>query len=483
MYNSRFSKPGGSRRPGSGASHSRPGGFVHKPRSGSGPSRPAFRSADSSHSSAPSSGGFNGAKRPFSSASSFSSPSKFGGAKRSFSPSRGGGFGGRGGFRGGRGGGFGGRQGGRRSFGGSVDVSLFVKKAVHSPTVEPKIIKHTFADFGFGPEVNKNLARKQYVIPTPIQDEAIPYIKDGRDLIGLANTGTGKTAAFLLPLIEKMIKNPKERVLVMAPTRELAFQIDTEFREFAAGVRLYSAVCVGGMPIYRQIQELRRGVNIVIGTPGRLEDLERRAAISFGAFTNVVLDEVDHMLDLGFIEPIRTILSKLPKERHSLFFSATMPPKIRSLATSFLKNPVTVDVVEGRTTDNVDQDVIRVKDKTMKFTELKRLLDQPGVLKVLIFCETKRGVQDLADNLIREKFKAESIHGDKRQRERARVLSQFRNNQISILVATDVAARGLDIKDITHVINYTIPQTTDDYIHRIGRTGRGGKKGNALTFI
>lgn len=451
MYNSRFSKPGGSRRPGPGGSSQSSGGFAHKPHAASGgPSRPPSRG-----------GGFGG------------------GRKRVFYPSRGGG----GGFRGGRGGGFGGRPGGRRSFGGGVDVSLFVKKAVHSPTAEPKIAKHTFADFGFVPEVNRNLARKKYVIPTPIQDEAIPFVKEGRDLIGLANTGTGKTAVFLLPLIEKMLKNPKEKVLVLAPTRELAFQIENEFRDFAAGVRLYSAVCVGGMPIYRQISELRRGVNIVIGTPGRLEDLERRGSISFGSFTNVVLDEVDHMLDLGFIEPIRAILSKVPKARQSLFFSATMPPKIRALASSFLQNPVTVDVVEGRTTDNVEQDVIRVKDKTMKFAELKRLLDQPGVLKVLIFCETKRGVQELADNLIREKFRAESIHGDKRQRERARVLSQFRNNQISVLVATDVAARGLDIKDITHVINYTIPQTTDDYIHRIGRTGRGGKKGTALTFI
>lgn len=381
-----------------------------------------------------------------------------------------------------------GRRGGgnkrRGNFGtGGIDTSMFIKKAANITQENAIEIKHAFVDFNFCPELQKNLTRKGYVTPTPVQDQSIPAISKGRDIIGIANTGTGKTGAFLLPLIEKSFKDASQKILIIAPTRELALQIDNEFKQFAFGMRLYSAVCVGGMPIYRQMNDLRRDPDFVIGTPGRLKDLSDRKCINFSSFNNVVVDEIDHMLDMGFIDDIKMILNQIPAKRQSLFFSATMPTRIRDLTSQFLRDPFNVEIKSGKTSDNVEQDVIKVKDKATKFHELRNLLNRPELEKVLIFSETKRDVEQLTVNLIQEGFKAGSIHGDKRQRERQRALDLFRTSTVKILVATDVAARGLDIKDITHVINYTIPQTYDDYIHRIGRTGRGNNKGVAFTFI
>jgi superfamily II DNA/RNA helicase len=304
----------------------------------------------------------------------------------------------------------------------------------------------------------------------------------GKDLIGLANTGTGKTAAFLLPLIHKCQKDDRQNVLIIAPTRELAQQINQEFKKFAKNIRLYSAVCVGGIPISKQIIELRRCPHFVIGTPGRLRDLRDRNKMNFTVFQNIVLDEIDRMLDMGFIDEIKRILAELPQKRQSLFFSATMPVKIESLAKQFLDNPVTVRSITGQTAANVDQDIIRTSAEN-KFDKLKDILTQDELKKVLIFSETKRGVEKLAKNLSVSGFKTDSIHGDKRQNQRQKALTRFKQDEIQILVATDVAARGLDINNISHVINYTIPQTYTDYIHRIGRTGRGTKSGQALTFV
>ncbi|MFH0740221.1 MAG: DEAD/DEAH box helicase [bacterium] len=337
-------------------------------------------------------------------------------------------------------------------------------------------------DFGFCFALNKNLSNRNYSIPTPIQDQSISHILRGRDLIGLANTGTGKTAAFLLPLIEKCFSDKSKKVLIIAPTRELAQQIESEFRKFSSQMGLYSAVCVGGVPIYSQISALRRNPNFVIGTPGRLKDLKDRKVINFSAFKFVVLDEIDRMLDMGFVQEIKAVLAQLPVDRQSLFFSATLPAKIKELTNQFLKNPVLIQVSTGDTAKNVDQDVVRVAD-SKKFDRLKELLVTQELQKVLIFSETKRGVQKLAEDLVKDGFRADSIHGDKKQTQRQRALSKFKENQVQILVATDVAARGLDISNITHVINYTLPRTYIDYIHRIGRTGRGDKKGFALTFV
>jgi len=379
-------------------------------------------------------------------------------------------------------GGFRGNRAPTKMRGEKIDESKFVKKSCNQPPVQEVRIENTFLSFNFCPMLSRNLASRNYATPTPIQDQSIKPILEGRDLIGLANTGTGKTAAFLLPLIEKCFADRSKKVLIIAPTRELAQQIDEEFRKFSSGMGLYSAICVGGTPIGRQISILQRRPNFVIGTPGRLKDLEDRKVIDFSIFRFVVLDEIDRMLDMGFVGEITRVLSQMPSERQSLFFSATLPPKIKILVNQFLLNPVTIQVSTGDTAKNVDQDIVRVCDD-QKFDRLKELLITDQLRKVLIFSETKRGVEKLAGDLVRDGFKADSIHGNKRQTQRQKALLQFKQNELQILVATDVAARGLDINNVTHVINYTLPQTYDDYIHRIGRTGRGDKKGFALTFV
>jgi len=365
----------------------------------------------------------------------------------------------------------------------TADVTKFVRKATPVEDKALPAIKHVFADFNFSKEVQANLVAKNYVAPTNIQDEAIPYVLAGRDVVGLANTGTGKTAAFLLPLIDKVWKDKNQNVLILAPTRELAMQIDKEFRGFSYGMHIYSAMCVGGMPIWKQINELSRKPNFIIGTPGRIKDLSEKGKINYSQINNIVLDEVDHMLDMGFVEPITDILNHLKPERQSLFFSATMPANIKKLINTFTKDPVTVEIASRSSISNIDQDVVKITDQTQKYDKLKDILIQPGFDKVLIFTETKRQVDKLFKDLLRDGFKAESIHGDKRQSQRRKAIDLFDKDKVNILIATDVAARGLDIKEITHVINYTIPNTHEDYTHRIGRTGRGNKTGNALTFI
>lgn len=364
----------------------------------------------------------------------------------------------------------------------SIDISRFVNKATPIE-LKPFEIKHQFADFALCETIKANLKHRSYSTPTPIQDQAIEPILEGRDVIGLANTGTGKTAAFLLPLINKVYLNRSERILIITPTRELAQQVEAEFRQFSWGMRIFSCATVGGLPIGRQIGMLRSNPAFVIGTPGRLKDLSERKAINFNSFNTIVLDEVDRMLDMGFIDEIKDILKQMPAEKQSLFFSATIPFKIRDLVKSVLNNPVTIEIESRETGENIDQDIVRVRDRNEKIEELKRILTNPEFAKVLIFSETKRDVERLTDDLIKTGFRAESIHGDKKQNQRQRALAQFKDSSVKILVATDVAARGLDVKDITHVINYTIPQTYNDYIHRIGRTGRGNSKGCALTFV
>ncbi|OQB06450.1 MAG: DEAD-box ATP-dependent RNA helicase CshA [bacterium ADurb.Bin212] len=374
-------------------------------------------------------------------------------------------------------------QGRSRRFSENIDISKFIQRTPIRDIKTKYSAKNSFEDFDFSKTLKSNLEKKQYTIPTPIQDQSIKYIMEGRDLIGLANTGTGKTAAFLLPMIEKVYRNHFEKVLIIAPTRELALQIDNELKSFSNGMRIYSAACVGGAPIGKQIYNLKRNPNFVIGTPGRLKDLSERRLISFEKFQNIILDEVDRMLDMGFVDEITTILNQLPRGRQCLFFSATMPTKIRILVKQFLNDPVTVEVKSGNTAENIMQDIVKIHSSDDKFIKLQELLVAPDMTKVLIFSETKHEVEKLAVNLSKNGLNAESIHGDKRQSQRQRSLSAFRNDEVKILVATDVAARGLDIDDISHVINYTVPQTYDDYIHRIGRTGRGDKKGMALTFV
>lgn len=375
------------------------------------------------------------------------------------------------------------RKSGKKRRGDFIDVSRFVKKSSDAIKINPIVITHSFADFNFCQKINDNLKRLKFITPTPIQDRAISHILDNQDLIGLANTGTGKTGAFLLPLINKVFNDRSQKVLIIAPTRELAMQIDNDFRQFALGTGIFSTVVIGGAPINRQLNGLSRHPNFVIGTPGRLKDVLDRRALNLQFFNNIVLDEVDRMLDMGFIKPITEILSKVNVNRQVLFFSATLPESIKRLVNQFLRQPITIDIQSGQTADNVDQDIIQYGKDSFKFEILKGVLAKPEMKKVLIFSETKREVERLTTELNKNRFWATSIHGNKRQNQREKALTLFKENKVTILVATDVAARGLDIKDITHVINYTIPQTYNDYIHRIGRTGRGDKKGQSLTFV
>jgi superfamily II DNA/RNA helicase len=372
---------------------------------------------------------------------------------------------------------------GRGSFGGQrIDVSRFINKAV---VVEEQAVfnpVHAFNDFQIEESLKKNITAKGYVHPTPIQDSAIPHVLRGEDVVGIANTGTGKTAAFLIPLINKVLKDRNQRILIMVPTRELAQQIEEEFWGFANYMRIGAVTCVGGANINPQINMLRRKPNFVIGTPGRLKDIMERRVLDLSGFQTVVLDEADRMLDMGFIDDMKFILGQMAPERHTLFFSATLSREIEMLIGSFLNNPIRISVKTGDTSKNVDQDVVRVSGKN-KVDVLHELLSQPEFSKVLVFGRTKHGVEKLSQLLNDRGVRAESIHGNKTQSKRERALSGFKGNRVQVLVATDVAARGIDVDNVSHVINYDIPTTYEDYVHRIGRTGRAGKGGKALTFI
>jgi superfamily II DNA/RNA helicase len=364
-----------------------------------------------------------------------------------------------------------------------IHPSRFVKAAQPAVEAEAYVPKHTFADFPFHALLKKNISDKGYVTPSPIQDNSIPHGLAGSDIVGIANTGTGKTAAFALPTLHRLLEEPFARALIIAPTRELAQQIDEECRSIAKGSGLYRAVLIGGSSMREQLRDLETVPSIVIGTPGRIKDHIERGSLDLSGFNIVTLDEVDRMLDMGFINDIRHILDNVSSERQSFFFSATMDPKIQELIHTFLQNPVVVSVKTGETSDNVEQNVVRYLATQDKIEKLHEILIQDHVSKTLVFDETQRSVERLSKELQDRGFKVDSIHGGKTQGQRQRALKQFKDNKLSVLVATDVAARGIDISDITHVINYTTPQTYDDYVHRIGRAGRAGRTGYALTFV
>lgn len=363
-----------------------------------------------------------------------------------------------------------------------IDINRFINKVTVVEEVEVYKPIHKFQDFLIDERLKANITAKGYVSPSPIQDRAIPQVLLGGDVVGIANTGTGKTAAFLIPLIHKILQNPKEQVMVIVPTRELAIQIDVELKQFIAGMKIFSVCCVGGAPIGKQINDLRYQYNFIIGTPGRIKDLIDRKMIILSEFNTVVLDEADRMLDMGFVNDMRAIMGGMQKGHQTLFFSATLSPDIERLIGEFLRQPTRISVKTSDTSKNVEQDIVRVKGGD-KLDTLHDLLNQKELSKVLIFGRTKHGVEKLSQVLTQRGFKSESIHGDKNHARRQQALRLFRDNRVQILVATDVAARGLDIPDVTHVINYDIPATHDDYVHRIGRTGRAGKRGKALTFV
>jgi superfamily II DNA/RNA helicase len=366
----------------------------------------------------------------------------------------------------------------------TIDPNKFINKAIEIAEEAPFEPIHKFVDFKFDDRLQFNIESHGYELPTPVQDGAIPYVLEGRDLIGLANTGTGKTAAFLLPVLQRMLHGLANRCLILVPTRELAIQIEEEFRIFAKGLQMYATLVVGGASMGRQLDQLRRRPQFIVATPGRLKDLIENQNLKLDEFDVLVLDEADRMLDMGFIRDIRAIMSHIREDRQTLFLSATITPDIEQLITTLLKDPATVSVRKGETSDHVEQDVVRVSgDKEAKEEKLVELLSGPDFKKVLIFGETKWGVQRLADRLNKRGLRVAAIHGNKSQPQRQKALNDFKAERVQALIATDVAARGLDIPNVSHVINYDAPKQYEDYVHRIGRTGRAGQMGKALTFV
>lgn len=364
----------------------------------------------------------------------------------------------------------------------TFDPSQFINKnpvRTSETLYEPQ---YRFDSFGLPDGLVATIHKLGITVPTPIQDQAIPVIREGKDVIGLAETGTGKTAAFLVPLIEQSIRDHSRRVLIMAPTRELAIQINDEFKKLSAGYRLFSTICVGGTSIRPQIMSLKRTNHFIVGTPGRLLDLLDRHSIDGSRITSVVLDEADRMLDMGFIHDMRRILEQVPKERLTLLFSATMTKDAEALVNDFMQNPVTISVKKKETAEAIEQDIVKYSEHT-KFDTLTALLRDPAFSRVIIFGAMKHSVEKLGKELQKNGIHAESIHGNKNHAQRQRALGAFKAGRVQVLVATDVAARGIHVDDVSHVINYDLPGTFEDYVHRIGRTGRGTKRGKALTFV
>lgn len=363
-----------------------------------------------------------------------------------------------------------------------IDPARFVQ-AAREVAVEAYNATNQFSDFAVDELIQRNIKTKGYTTPSKIQDIAIPFGLAGRDVVGIADTGSGKTVAFGIPIIQKLIAEKPAQALIIAPTRELAHQIEVELRWISQGTGIRSVLLIGGTPMHPQIRGLRDRPKIVIGTPGRIKDHVQQGNLKLQYFNAVVLDEVDRMVDMGFINDITFLLNELAPKRQSLFFSATMDSKLDNLVQSFLTDPELISVKSGETSANVEQSVVRHADSADKMQKLHDILRQDGVEKTLIFDETKRSVEHLMRDLEKSGFKVDALHGGKSQNQRLRALNKFRKNEVNILVATDVAARGIDISDITHVINYTTPQTHDDYVHRIGRAGRAGRAGTAMTFI
>ena len=349
----------------------------------------------------------------------------------------------------------------------------------------------TFEAFGLAAPILRSLEQEGYTHPTPVQAESIAPAMADRDVLACAQTGTGKTAAFLLPIIHRLLETPRAfrhqgiatpRALVLSPTRELASQIADSFATYARHTHLKETTVVGGVSQHRQERALARGCDLLVATPGRLQDLMNQRIVDLGSIDVFVLDEADRMLDMGFIQPIRQIASAIPQSRQTLMFSATMPRAIAELARSLLNDPVRVTVEKKVETARLIEQMVYQIDKPRKQSLLHHLLIQPGVDRAIVFTRTKHGAERLSKNLEAAGFDCTAIHGNKTQRQRERALDAFRHGDCTILVATDVAARGLDVDGVTHVFNYELPDDAESYVHRIGRTGRAGAKGIAIAF-
>ncbi len=349
-------------------------------------------------------------------------------------------------------------------------------------------IAPSFNDLGLNPKLLESLAQEGYTTPTPIQAQAIPYLLQGRDLLGLAQTGTGKTAAFLLPILHRLAANRRAaaprcaNVLILAPTRELASQIDQSIAAYGRKLGMTHTVVFGGVSQFHQVNAMRRGVDFLVATPGRLLDLVQQGHITLGQTGVLVLDEADHMLDMGFVKPIRQAVAMLPAVRQTLLFSATMPAEIASLATGLLRDPARVEVTPQATTvSRIGQSVL-FTDAANKMALIKLLVKPDTVKRAIVFTLTKNTANKVAEALTAAGSPAEAIHGNKSQGQRERALAGFKSGQVRVLVATDLASRGIDVDDVSHVFNYDLPNIAESYVHRIGRTARAGREGLAVTL-
>ncbi len=346
-----------------------------------------------------------------------------------------------------------------------------------------------FKELNIIPEILKALEKENYEVPTPIQEEAIPIILNGRDVLGCAQTGTGKTAAFAIPTLQLLsqtgvthTKEQKIRALIITPTRELAMQIYENFRIYGRYTKLTSTVIFGGVSQKPQEEKLKQGVDILVATPGRLIDLMNQRQLDLQHIEMFILDEADRMLDMGFINDVKKIIAKIPANRQTLLFSATMPPDIAKLSNELLKNPAKIEITPVSSTVEIIEQYLYYVDKVSKRDLLRHLLKDESITSVLVFSRTKHGADRIARQLVKEKVTAQAIHGDKSQGARQNALNDFKNKKLRVLVATDIAARGIDIDELSHVINYDLPEVPETYVHRIGRTGRAGQAGVAISF-
>ncbi|HEY2068356.1 MAG TPA: DEAD/DEAH box helicase [Rhizomicrobium sp.] len=346
----------------------------------------------------------------------------------------------------------------------------------------------TFASLGIAEPLLRALADENYTNPTPIQAQAVPAILGGRDVLGLAQTGTGKTAAFGLPLLQRLAEPHKPlmaksvRALILAPTRELAVQIGDSLRVYGRHLKLRHAVVLGGVNQTRQVEALRQGVDVLVATPGRLLDLVQQKHVRLDSVSMLVIDEADRMFDMGFIRDVRRLVAALPKQRHSLLFSATMPKEVAHLVAEILHDPVRIEVTPAKVTaDKIDQRVYHVGAQDKRGL-LRDLLRDDAMRRVIVFTRTKHGANKVSEVLSKSGISSDAIHGNKSQNARQRALESFREGKVRVLVATDIAARGIDVDGITHVVNYELPEVAESYVHRIGRTARAGSGGTAIAF-
>ena len=366
-----------------------------------------------------------------------------------------------------------------------VALSKLVNKNVEMEAELPYAHVHTFRDFELHHQLKQQIADRGYSIPTEIQDKAIPHILGGHDLIGLANTGTGKTAAFLIPIIQQLMEKPvNQHALIITPTRELANQISDEFRLLTKGLRLFSVSLIGGTSVNKSMKDLRRTNHLVIGTPGRLIDMVERRCLPLGSFNTLVLDEFDRMLDMGFLNDVEYLNSKMTRKSQTLLFSATIDASQRPVVEKMTHEALEVKAGTGKPSPMaIEQDVVHIPKDRKKDEVLFEIIKGEQGKKVLLFCETKRLVNKVYKYLLNDSVRVDMIHGDKTQKAREVALGKFKKGQVNVLVATDVVARGIDVSDVSLVINYDVPRNYNDYIHRIGRTGRAGKAGKAITLV